>query len=327
MTHRAPWSCALLLFALAGAAGAYESDQLTDRDQPLQDMRGVLNAHMDRLLEIAVRQANRRTRCAAPDRRTKRVLARRVYKLTSRGALVFRRGLLRAPGFTAYSAWIERRPWVDKRDWLVREDLFADVTWRQSFILATAGPSSTVRIGDALVGTDKLDHFLDFGYVAWRKSRDGAHPERVSRFDYRTERFLFGLVTSKTYSYADIAANNDGYDWYRGFLAADSDFQRDGDGCVVLARGFDWGAWADWRYDEALNPSIYTPPVQARISLRIARARERYCAAWEAMGGPAYDAHLAALRAAEGHIPRVRWLDGRPDPFGLGALCAGAGAP
>ncbi len=311
----------LSLWLLLLSGFAYESDQLTDRQIPLRDASSLLNEQLDALLSEAVERTNRRTRCRGDLDRMHRKLARQVFKRTAKGAFVWQRGFFRAPGFSVYSAWIERSQEVDKRSWALRDDLYGDATLWQSFILTVVGPASTVAVDGDLVGTDKFDHFLNFGFVAYKKSRWGREPHKIEDFDRRTERNFFGLVTSKTYSYGDIAANNDGTLFYSGLLDEDSIFQRDADGCVTQVREFDWGEWVDWRYDEALNPSVYTRPVQEVVTKRIHREPARYCAAYEALGRSEYDGHLEDV-LAETPAP-VRWMHERTDPYGLEALCAG----
>ena len=299
---------------------AYESDQLTDRELPLEDGTDQLNDLLVDMFSEAVERTNRRTRCRADFDRTHKALARSLKAKTARGAVVFRRGFFRAPGFTRYSATVEKDPSIDKREWLDRDDVYGDVNLGQSFILTLAGPSSTVAVGEHFVGTDKFDHFLNFGHRAWKISRNGTYPERAETFDRRSERRFFGLITSKTYSFGDIAANNDGYDFFRGLLQFDSVFGLD-EGCVTYRGGFDWTDYVDWRYDEALNPPLHTRLVQKRVDRRIQREPDRYCRAWEALGGAEYDAHLAELMATTEGAP-VRWVDGRTDPWGLAALCS-----
>lgn len=310
----------LMLLLLSGAGFAYETDQLTDRELPLEDAAPLIDARLEALLEEAATRTNERTNCQAEEARTRQVLAREIARLTVKPRWVMQRGLTRAPGFTLYSAWIEEHPDIDKRAWERRDDLYGDMTPWQSVILTAAGPSSTIRVGDALVGTDKFDHFLGFGYIGWRRSDRGEHPERAMRFSTRTERQFFGMITSKTYSYGDIAANNDGFRWFNGLLGSTSPLRLDDRGCVVRAGPMRWEEHVDWRYDEAMNPPLYTALVQRRVTSRIAREPERYCRAWMALGGPAYDAHLAELLARRAPLPRR--YDERIDPFALGVMCA-----
>lgn len=309
-----------LVLTLAIAAGAYETDQLTDRELPLEDAREPVNQHLNALFSRAIEDANTTTGCRADRETTHTALARAIARHTARPAWVLERGFFRAPGFTRYSAWVERQDDIEKRSWRKRTDLFGDVTLWESVILTAAGPSSTLRVDDVLLGTDKFDHFLNFGYRAWQVSNHGREPDRAAAFSVRTERSFFGMITSKTFSYGDIDANSDGYAWFRGLLDEASPFALDRAGCITQVRPFDWAEHADWRYDEALNPSLYTRLVQKRISRRIQREPDRYCRAWQALGGPEYDAHIDAL-LDRAHVPLPRRYDERTDPYGLDALC------
>ncbi|MDP2309666.1 MAG: hypothetical protein Q8P18_26840 [Pseudomonadota bacterium] len=75
----------LVILMLSFPAAAYETDQLTARDQPLEDGLALANARVNELFVTAVERVNQRTRCKASDERTRRVLA------TDRGWTVFSR--------------------------------------------------------------------------------------------------------------------------------------------------------------------------------------------------------------------------------------------
>lgn len=305
-------------------ATAYESDPLTDRHLPLADARDALNDGLNELLADAVARTNERTRCEADPDRTRDVLARTIRQVTARPTRIPERGVFRSPGFTPYSAWIERSDAVEKFTWELRDDLYGAVRWTDSVVLSVAGPAPTVAFEDLRVGTDKFDHFLAFGYLAWKRSREGDKPERVARFDHRTERTFYGLLTSRAYSFGDIAANDDGFAFFAGLLDDESLLQLDETGCVVQVAPFDWGDWVDWRYDEALNPPIYGRSVRDEITARIAADPERYCAAWQVLGAEAFQVHLDEVLATP-QLKERGVLAERPDPFGLEALCAGEG--
>lgn len=304
-----------MLKLVVATALAYETDQLTDRDRPLADALVPANAWMDAALQEAASETNRGTGCSEDDTATRNALTRQVASLTGRRETVPRRGLARQFGFGRYSAWLEQTDAVERRAFEERTDIFGGATIEDSVILRFAGPCATLLLAGVLIGTDKIDHFLDTGYHYTQR-----HDEiSAIRFGTRTERTYYGLWTSKAFSYGDLAANAAGYRFYEGLLGPDSVMRRDERGCVVQARPFDWSAYVTSDWDEALNPSVYTRRVERSIQAHIAAAPERYCPAWEALGGPAFDAHLGELP------PRPPYVEGRApersDPFRLGDVC------
>lgn len=311
---------ALLALLAASPARAYETDQITDRGEALQDVAPSADAEMDRMIAEAVERTNRRTGCQADLDRTKRVLARQIYRVTSRDVMVWRRGLTRAPGFGAYAKWMETAP-IDRRPFAHREDIYGELTFFDAVILNLAGPCSTFRVNGVLLGSDKLDHFFDEGFAYWQRSRFGTHPHRGVRYGTNRENSVFGLMTSRAFSYADLKANYDGYRFYLGLLGPGSVVRMGEDGCVYHTRSWDWGQWVDWRYDELLDPSVYVPRVERRVEETLEDHRAEVCAdmtTWAPDG-------LASIRAAHPLESEAPWIGTkappRVEPFDLDALC------
>lgn len=303
----------LLLPALA-----YETDQLTDRGVPLQDALDVANERMNTLLAEAVLRTNRETACEATQEDTRQSLARHIFRLTSRETYVEGRKGLEGFGYGAYSAWLETAA-IDRRSFEDRHDIYGRVGVGDSLVLAEAGICSTVQLAGVLLGTDKLDHFLGEGYAYAQISGWGRRPERAIRWGTATELTFFGLMTSATFSFADLRANWDGYRFYTSLLAQDSVVTRNPNGCVELSRPFDWSDWIGPEYDELLNPPVYVDRVQEAVSVRLAEQRETYCRGFEEWGSGLPERTMAALDAPRPYVgpaaPR------RVDPFQLGALC------
>jgi hypothetical protein len=166
--------------------------------------------------------------------------------------------------FGAYAAWLEEGP-IERMDFRDRTDLYSGVRIGSSAILRVFGPASTVQLAGVLLGTDKIDHFWVQGYDYFRVSKDGLEPERAVRWGTRTELGIWGEATTGVFSYADLAANYDGYQFYATLLSPTSGIVRDDDGCVSMVRPFDWAEWIDWHYDEALNPSVYTEGIAVDV--------------------------------------------------------------
>ena len=312
----------LFLWMGAQPAEAYETDQLTRRQLPLRDAAPVADAEMDEVLRLAVLHINAQTQCKVSESKMVRVLAKEIMDLTARPTPVPERGGLKSVGFGSYAAFLESSHEIERRDFHVRDDIYSDTTPWHSVILSTLGPSSTLNLAGTSLGTDKIDHFLSFGYRGYRHSRWGAKPERGVRWSVNTERRFFGLLTSKTFSFGDLAANADGYSFYVTLLSEDSILTRQENGCVAQNRPWHWSDWVDWQYDEVLNPAVHTKVVQRRVDARIEGDLELYCLAYASLSTD-YDEHIAALLAQ----PRQQRHPQRTDPFRLGERCVEADVP
>jgi len=287
---------------------AYEVDAWTPRSAGLADSAPVANMVFDGILDEALAEV--RKQCPSDRDALKKRVAREVARATSRRVRLERPGLS-AFGNGIYSAWLEVDPLVD-RVTTGTEGVFAEVTPRDSVILSMAGTASTVRFGDVLLGTDKVDHFLATGFQYARWSHWGEEPERALRRGTRTERRMYGQMTSKTFSYGDLAANWDGYRFYSTLLEEGSVVQEDPEHCVVRVASWDWTSWASASWDEFANPSVYSRRVQRRLVDTLGDQRDEVCEAWTPSE------------------PVGPWLGKAPvpdGPLGLGPLCEGASVP
>lgn len=275
---------------------------------------------MDVLIDRAVTRTNERTACAGDPASFKAALAEELHRETSRERWVWQRGLTRAPGFSVFSKALETAPDADRISFSPRDDLFSDLTLWHSVILTLAGPCSTFEVAGVRVGSDKFDHFLDEGYEYWVRSSDGADPTPGLERGTRTERTLYGLLTSKTFSWADLRANWDGYRFYDELLTDTSMIGRDERGCAVRTRPFRWSEWIDPEWDEILNPPAHTRLVERGVLGWLEDHRDEVCAArerWDPSG--AREGFLASLEVDPSYTAGPH--PARRDPYQLAALC------
>jgi hypothetical protein len=285
----------VLLPLIGSTVLAYEVDSWTPHQTPLEDVAPLANAVMERMLDRAVQDV----RCHPDDAVLRRRLARAIRKVTARRTVIGERPLPARLGHGRYSAWLESDPLVP-RVHTGSGGIYDGVGLLDGPVLHLAGTASTVRMGDVLIGTDKTDHFLATGQLYLRWSRDGEDPERAARRGVRTERLQYGRLTSKAFSYADLAANWDGYRFYSGLLGPDSPIQRDGP-CALRTRAFDWTDWVAPDWDELHNPSVYGPRVRRAVRDAVEPYRDAICARY---------APLPSRIPVPGRAPE------QPGPFG-----------
>lgn len=163
--------------------------------------------------------------------------------------------------------------------------------------------SPLLRIGDHIVGTDKIDHFFEFGeylYHIARENKDLAKPAvhkwepiimskptdiallgaaisftllrwrnpgnliDALEFSHSTELGSFGLHNNGIYSYADIMANYKGLLFYQQLFEGERPyFTCQGGEWVRTERNFDWREHVDGGWDESINCSRYASQATA----------------------------------------------------------------
>lgn len=311
------WSLLLLPTALA-----YESDTLTDRDQPLPDVEQTLDERAEEVVLQSIAWTNQKTGCEASSEQTHRLLAKAINARVSPDELVTERKGFASFGFDRYSAWIEKGG-VVHRSFPDRSDLYGDLTFTESPILKLAGVCSTVRVGDVLVGTDKFDHFFEEGYDGWRHAQYGAAPQRAIEWATHTELTTLGLETSLTFSYADLRADYDGMIFFDTLLDPERGVAAIGaDGCLRPNHPFAWSDWVTWQYDEVLNPNVYTETAQDGVTRHLWEHRDQYCASYHKWAGPEYAARLEQV-LSERPTYAALVAPERTDPLDLADLCAG----
>lgn len=302
------------------SALAYETDQLTDRDKPLIDSQPYANAVMDTLLQELVEEM-RGESCDADDDKLRDVIARHLREHTDGVERVPERGFWRSFGYGYYGAALERAP-IEKRTFADRSDIYGEIPFFRGVILHTAGTCSTINMGGVLIGVDKVDHFLTTGYDLWSASRGGKSDAAAIRWSTHSENTWLGHFTSGGFSYGDIAANWDGYQFYSTLLTPKSVLGRDEAGCVVRQRDWDWAEWVDSDWDEVTNPNVYTRGVQKEVSARLLEERDSICASYARWGRAAYQEGLATRLASPVTGSNAK-APPRSDPFKLDELCAG----
>lgn len=308
----------LLILSLLPPLAAFESDQLTRRGEPLRDSLEVANVMASRMLDQAVAATNRRTRCEGADEEVREILAREIRQVVGEPEVVPRRGQQPLMQFGAYAAWLEESPDVDRRVFHARDDLYGTVEPRENLLLAWVGPASTIRLGDVLLGTDKIDHFWVQGYLYYRRSREGTEDDRAVAWGTRTEWTIWGMGTTRIFSFGDLAANYDGYTFYDELLSPGSVVRREATGCAARVRDWDWREWVDAAYDEVLNPSSYGDEIRAVVQAGLLARRDAVCAdyaTWRHSLPARRPGQEAEPFYTQGPVPQ------REDPYGLDVLC------
>ena len=232
---------ALLLAPLS--CGAYETDQFSNRLNPITDSTELLDGRVN--LSIADAIADWK----GPRKDSKVV-----------GAIYHDIGGVH---------WVDKiERWAMKSEDVERLQASRyDSIYRGHPIWATRvagmfGTGPTIKLNGQLVGSDKLGHFLSQGRKFWKRYQRYKDEARAAEHSAYTERALFGQLTTGSYSNADLVANFEGYRFYRSLFEDDIIPGKPAilaweDGQWRIQREFTWADHVNEYWDEALNVNDY----------------------------------------------------------------------
>jgi hypothetical protein len=248
-----PWLLALALAALAtaGAARAYETDQYSNRLEPISDSEPVLDAIVNRAL------ADIAADWRGPEDRLR--FATAVWKRL--GGLYW---VDRIERMAMKSPEIEKLP---QHRW---QSIYHGAPFWATRVNFVFGIGRTIRLAGSLIGSDKLGHFFSQGLKYYRSHLAGWSEERIAGRGRFNERWLFGQLTTSVYSNADLVANWEGYLFYRslfedGVVAGKPRIVRFHAGRAEIERPFSWADHVNDYWDEALNPSHWNPSLEKAL--------------------------------------------------------------
>ena len=224
---------------LPATAGAYETDQFTNRHEPIADSTAVLNREVNK--SIATIAANWRK---------------------GRDEMAFVNAIYHDIGghhwVDKLERWAMKSPEVEKLSTRRYKSVFSRLPIWASRVTFFFGVGKTIRLNDQLIGSDKIGHFLSQGKKFYKRYiRYGSEARAAERSAY-TERAIFGRLTTGSYSNADLVANYEGHRFYRSLFEDDvvpgkPAILRWENGAWVIQREFDWADHVNEYWDEGLN--------------------------------------------------------------------------
>jgi hypothetical protein len=233
----------LLVVMIPSLVGAYETDQVNNRLEPVLDAAPAMNRQVNLAIASAITGMKGK-------RNEKKVVAAVFKRLGSKH-------------------WVDKiERWTMESNEIERVNTPADSTiysghpmWATR-VAGMTGVGATLSLNHTFVGSDKFGHFFSQGlkfYKRWLKSRDESKAAEHSAY---TERAIFGQMTTGSYSNADLVANYEGYLFYRSLF--EDDVLNNKPAILawkqdhwIMQRPFDWADHINEYWDEALNINYY----------------------------------------------------------------------
>ncbi len=227
----------------SATALAYETDQFSNRREPIADSTEVLNREVNATLEAIVADWQKGHNELA--------FVSAVYHEIGGHHWVDR-----------LERWAMKSPEVDKLSTKKYQSVFRGLPIWASRVTFFFGVGKTIRVNGVFIGSDKIGHFLSQGRKFYKRYlRYGTEAEAAEHSAY-TERAIFGRMTTGSYSNADLVANYEGHRFYRSLFEDDivpgkPAILRWEDGRWIVQRPFDWADHVNEYWDEALNINHY----------------------------------------------------------------------
>lgn len=242
---------AALVLAVAPPLAAYETDQFTNRNVPIDDSNEVLNREVNAAIADIVAGWEKGN--------DEMAMVNAIYKKI--GGLHWVDRLER---------WAMESPEVDRLETERFGSVYAGLPLWSVRVTYFFGVGKTIRLNNELIGTDKIGHFLSQGRKYYRRyRRSGSEIEAAKQSAY-TERAIFGSGTTGAYSNADLVANYEGHRFYRSLFEDEivpgkRAILRWDNNRWVVQRSFDWADHVNAFWDEALNVNHFDSLLYQRM--------------------------------------------------------------
>jgi hypothetical protein len=242
------FSVAVLLM-VANAGGAAEIDSFTGRTQRLADSSAALERRLNDALEAGVTRANQvSTDCdeEALYRELRHALASPFI-----GHLI--------------AESLNEDETLDRRRILRSESIYRDLGLLDNISVHWKDLSAVVRVGDVLIGVDKIGHFVVQGWGYFETAYlEGKGIAAAMEWGEHTEETYFGLYTTGVYSYADLVADFEGMRFWLRVVGQSKDPLDEGwranRPTVRCGRRFWIAGERRWRLSRKLRLSSYVTP-------------------------------------------------------------------
>jgi hypothetical protein len=229
----------LWIVAWPAAVSAHETDQFSNRANPIADSTQVLNREVNNAIaELSKRQFKKNDRMAYVNaifgELGSRLLVDRIEK------------------------WAIESPEVEKLPTGRYDSVYSDLPVWAVRVTKFFGIGKTIRVNDQLIGTDKLGHFISQGRKYYRRFLRYESEERAAEQAAFAEWAVFGRISNGNYSNADLVANYEGHRFFRSLFEDDivagkpAILRWEGERWIVQ-RQFDWADHVNEYWDEALN--------------------------------------------------------------------------
>ena len=291
----------LSLFLLCHCAAAAEIDSVTPRRVELEDSLAAINEIFNQRIKQGIENANAYSGVVTDPEDldaidTDEFCDEEVLYAELRKAIY--QSLTASWGLKGYDLDKQLRSLLKQYSYSLslNDSIYRDIDYLEGFSLNLKELSDVVTVSGHLVGLDKIGHFFAQGWEYFELTHEDDHDiEQALDWGRRQEAGKFGYSTTGIFSFADLAANFNGWRFWNRVLLRQDDplkglignlFNRRYVSCdiqiidsirrrrVIRAWAynarFDFSDYIDGAWDEGSNCNSYADPfIEAKVTARI----------------------------------------------------------
>jgi hypothetical protein len=249
-----------ILLGLALVTGAqpglaYETDQFSNRLEPIKDAMPLLDEKVNQTIETIVSEWQ------GPRNDWKFITA--IYHDLGGHHWVDK-----------IERWAMNSPEIEHLQTSRRESIYQGHPFWATRVAGMFGVGPTIMVNGQLIGSDKMGHFFSQGRKFYNRYRKSHLESQAAEHSAYTERALFGQLTTGVYSNADLVANFEGFLFYRSLFENDIVPGKKAilawqDNEWVIQRSFTWADYVNEYWDEALNINHYDAVLYPHMKERL----------------------------------------------------------
>ncbi len=272
---------------LCSAGVAAEVDSVTPRKLKLDNSLTILNTIFNQRIQEGIEKANARQPGSCDEDVLYTELRKAIFQ-----------SFTASLGLKGYALDKQLRSLLARQSYSLslNDSIYRDISYLEGFSLNVKELSDVVSVNGHLVGLDKLGHFFAEGWKYFELTQyDGHTVDQVLEWGKEQESGKFGYTTTGIFSFADLAANFNGWRFWNSVLLKQNDplkgvvanfFNRPHVKCesqiiasiknrrIVRAweykTRFDLSDYVDGAWDEGNNCNSYADPViEEKVTSRI----------------------------------------------------------
>lgn len=254
-----------IFLVITHKAPAFEVDNFTNRYKPLRDSRDSMNEEVNARMQKAAESANG--------------LLDRAINRISKGANKCDKDALYEEVYDEVGGWVigSLEDYAEDSDKIQKHGEGKDaIYYRDGQAMAGAGlmlkifgTHSSINLDGNYIGTDKFGHFFDQGYEYYKEfKKESSFPAGVKRalnYGHDLEKGKYGMEATGVFSNGDLVANYSGFQFWLALADGANPYFKCAQGQWRMVRKFDFAAYVNSGWDEAINCSKFRGAAKAGV--------------------------------------------------------------
>lgn len=233
----------LPVIAIASEGDAFSARLFTD----YKDMEPLLNKEVNGRIVEALNSANKKPHDCRPE------VAMKALK-----------GEFLRPVVGVFEYWSSHNDVLQGHQIKLKNSIYKDLAFSENWPVhfGKFGMATFFNINGTLVASDKFGHFFDEGHTYYEMVKEqGLTIQEALNKGISLEEGIYGYERSQVFSYGDLVANRNGYEFWNSLFndrAGNNYVGCTPDNKFFLRRSFAFSTYVDDGWDEGINCSKYS---------------------------------------------------------------------